>query len=209
MKRLGRGFIAAGALAILPGCGELPPSPGVSKTVTVKEQPVGTRLVQVVREQEANPDAESCDTAWPLAEFNPVQYVQYFNQIRSERGIPPLQLNPMLNFTALATVRYLEDHPEHGLDHPTNTGGQAGMSLAVNTIRAAGFDASLFGENIVTGTSVNTWRTLCHMLEIEPFRANVLYPGYTQVGVAAGSGGQEITVAQFIAPLDAEQPVAG
>jgi Cysteine-rich secretory protein family/IPT/TIG domain len=106
------------------------------------------------------------------------------NQRRAEAGLRPLRIQPQLQQSA---QKYAEQMAAtSNFSHTGNDG-----STPFSRMAAAGYRGTTMGENIARGFS-NAESVMLAWMNSAGHRANILNPGYTEIGigVATGEGGK-------------------
>jgi uncharacterized protein YkwD/uncharacterized membrane protein required for colicin V production len=98
------------------------------------------------------------------------------NQERADAGLSPLQLDP-----ALAEVSRAHNHEMFALGYFGHVSPTAGS--AVDRLAAAGLIYPLSGENIALAPGPESAHE--RLMNSPAYRANILNPGFTRVGIAA------------------------
>jgi len=127
-----------------------------------------------------------CSGAPVLAQETPTDVQQILglvNQRRAEAGLKPLRIQPQLQ---QAAQKYADQMAGASSFSHTGTDG----STPFSRMAAAGFHGTMMGENIARGFS-NPTSVMEAWMNSAGHRANILNPGYTDlgVGIAKGEGG--------------------
>lgn len=101
------------------------------------------------------------------------------NQERVNAGLAPLNANGALN--SAAASHSADQAARNQMTHTGSNGSNAG-----DRIRAAGYSASTWGENVAAGyTSASS--VVAGWMGSSGHRANILNPAFTQIGVASAT----------------------
>ena len=128
-------------------------------------------------------DESKCyDVACELYEKNKSIYergLSLINQVRSEAGVSPLELDK--NLCIAATMRSLEQDFVTGMSHTRPNGSQI-KDLICNRFSSIGSSDNLYGENCCEGaydidSAVEAWK------DSPAHYANMVYSEYTKIGL--------------------------
>jgi hypothetical protein len=142
-----------------------------------------------------------CGTAPVRAQESPSlaeQVVALVNQRRAEAGLHPLRVNAQLQQAAQRYAQYMAD---------TNTFSHTGSdgSTPYSRMAAAGYRGTMMGENIARGfgsasSVMDAW------MNSSGHRANILNPGYTELGVGVAAAGPAYVWVQNFGASDYDGP---
>lgn len=149
-----------------------------------------------------------CSAAPVIAQETPSEAQQVLalvNERRAEAGLRPLRIQPQLQ---QAAQKYAEQMA--GTSSFSHTGSDG--STPFSRMAAAGYRGTMMGENIARGFS-NAESVMLAWMNSAGHRANILNPGYTDIGIgsAQGQGGlswvQDFGASEYDAEPSGSTPV--
>jgi len=165
------------------------------------EKGIGEFLAKEVEKQISTPPPLRAKEEVPESYLTRAGVIQRTNSQREKYGLPPLKENPRLNVSAELKVADMFEKQYFAHISPSDKGVK-------DLAEISGYEFIALGENLALGNFQNDEVLVQGWMDSPGHRANILNPGYQEIGVAVQKGNFEgkatwLAVQHFGRPLSA------
>ena len=165
------------------------------------EKEIGDFLIKEVEKEVSAPPPLRAKEEVPESYLTRAGVIQWTNSQRAKYGLPPLKENSRLNVSAELKVQDMFENQYFAHLSPS---GKGVKDLA----EVVGYEFIAIGENLALGNFENDEVLVRAWMDSPGHRANILNPGYQEIGVAVQKGEFEgkttwLAVQHFGRPLSA------
>ncbi|HJV32502.1 MAG TPA: CAP domain-containing protein [Patescibacteria group bacterium] len=146
-----------------------------------------SRVTETVKEAAVNvsaPPPLRKDTDAPTARLTVDGVFAETNRHRAENGVAALRRDERLDAAAQAKLKDMFDRQYFAHESPTGEG-------PAEVVAATGYDYVTVGENLALGNFADDRELVQAWMDSPGHRANILSPGYSEIGIAVGRGTYE------------------
>jgi hypothetical protein len=162
---------------------------------------IGDFLKKEIEKEISTPPPLRVEKEVPEAYLTRAGVIQWTNAQRAKYGLPPLKENPRLDVSAELKVQDMFEKQYFAHLSPSGEGVK-------DLVEIAGYEYIAIGENLALGNFRNDEALVQGWMDSPGHRANILNPGYQDIGVAVQKGQFEgrsvwLAVQHFGRPLSA------